>query len=172
MNDSIYKFETTLKQQLLVLLPFFLINTGSLLVWYYYIDSDLTIGTIIFLSILVLFNILPVLVLHAQYLIKGSRYVVIDLANGTLELKNRRGIRKYSFRQIASIDYYATHGHISRKGSSLWYTFDPYRFYKIILSDAQVIYITCLTIPNIENTLEQLLDIKAEWNFRALPLLY
>jgi hypothetical protein len=172
MNDSIYKFEITLKQQLLVLLPFLLTNIGALLVWYFYFDSGWSTGTLIFLSILFVLNILPVLILHVQYLITGTRSILIDLRDKTLEFKNRVGIKKYSLEQIASLDYYATYGHISKKGSSLWYTFDPYRFYKITFNDAKVAYFTCLNIRNIENTLEPILGIKAEWNFRALPLLY
>jgi hypothetical protein len=172
MTKSIYDFRVTLKQQLLVLLPFLLINTGVLLAWYYYFDIDWSTGTTIFLSILFLLNILPVLILHLQYLVKGSHSVVIDSINKTVEFKKQSSTGKYSFEQIISVDYYATHGHISKKGSSLWYTFDPYRFYKITFNDNQVAYVTCLNIRNIENTLEPLLGIQAEWNFRALPLLY
>lgn len=168
------KFKITTKQQLLVLIPFITIN-ATIFVGYYYIFRDTSINLLIVLVFLFVFllNVLPVILLHSQYLMKnGSAIVEIDSEKKLLLYTDNKRYYKYSFNDIQTLKYFATHGHISKRGSSLWYTFDPYRFYKITFKDQQVISITCLMINNIENTLEQLLGIEAERKFRVLPFIY
>ncbi|MCU7552584.1 hypothetical protein OCK74_25925 [Chitinophagaceae bacterium LB-8] len=172
MNNSLYKFNLTAKQQFLVLIPFFLINIAISIGAFYFFESPNTTAILIGAAVVFVLNVLPVLILHIQYLFKGHNSVAIDTQNRTIELQGSGSNKKYSLDDIASFDYYATHGHCSKRGSSLWYTFDPYRFYKITFKDNHVAYITCLSINDIENTLEPLLGLQAEWRFRAIPLLY
>jgi hypothetical protein len=50
--------------------------------------------------------------------------------------------------------------------------FGMYRYNKIIFNYDTKIFITCLMINDIENTLEDLLRLKAEKHFRLLNLLH
>jgi hypothetical protein len=168
------QFKITIKQQLLILFPFLTINAVVIAVYFYiFRDISLNIFIIVLFLFIFLLNVLPVLLLHLQYLIKNWNVTFkIDREKKLITCQNGKKSLKYSFDDIETLKYYATHGHISRRGSSLWYTFDPYRFYKITFKDQKKVIITCLMINNIENTLEQLLEITAERKFRVLPFTY
>ena len=168
------QFKITINQQLLILFPFLSINFVVIL-GYYLIFREDPINALIVLLFLFVFiiNVLPVLILHLQYLIKNWKSILkIDTEKSLIIYQKDKNSLKYSFNDIETLKFYATHGHISKRGSSLWYTFDPYRFYKITFRDQEEIIITCLMINNIENTLEQLLGITAERKFRMIPLIY
>jgi hypothetical protein len=139
------KFRVTLLQQFLVLFPFLLTNS-ILIIFYYYHFSSKTIDWRISTVILFLFllNFLPPVILHFQYLVKNwNATLIIETEDKSLNYFYNKVNYKYSFKDIDSLRYYATSGHISKKGSSLWYTFDPYRFFKITFKDHTEIVITC-----------------------------
>ena len=118
--------------------------------------------------------VLPVLILHVQYLINDFNLVVtIFTDRSVIEFRRGKLIERFDFNQIQSLDYYATAGHISKKGvSTAFYSFDNYRFYRVEFKDKRKYYVTCLVMNDIEHQLEDLTGIKADWSFRALPLLY
>jgi hypothetical protein len=119
-------------------------------------------------------SVLPVLILHTQYLISNHKLmVIIDSDLKVIEFRRGTTIDRYSFTDIKSLDYYATTGHISKKGASpAFYSFDSYRFYKLRFSNNKTYYLTCLLMNDIEHRLEILINTEADWHFRALPLLY
>jgi hypothetical protein len=142
---------------------------------YYYLFGTTNLGALEFglFAIVLLVNFFPVVILHTQYLIKNwNAILIIDTDKETFEFILHKKKYHYAFKDIEQLKYYATSGHISVKGSSFWYTFDPYRFFKIILKDHTEIIVTCLMMNNIENRLEKLLQIEATRKFRALPLIY
>ena len=169
-----YIFRPSIKQHFLVLFPFLVVT--PILIWGYihflgrYKLNPLIIGVVVFYF---LSAMLPVIILHIQYSLANWRAVLtVDTASRTLSyIKGKRTIH-IGFDDIEAIKYYATTGHISKKGSSGWYTFDPYRFYKIILKDNQKIYITCLMMNNIEHNFEQKTGFEAKWKFRGIAFLY
>jgi hypothetical protein len=131
-----------------------------------------TLMLFLFLFIFIV-NVLPVLILHLQYLNKNWNVTVkIDTEKKVIVYQKSKSTFEYSFCDIETLKYYATHGHISKRGSSLWYTFDPYRFYKITFKNHEQLVITSLLINNIENKLEQMLEKTSERQFRVLPLIY
>ena len=168
-----YCFKNNLKQQFLVLIPF--ITQNAIIVYGYSIifKGEQIEGLILFAYCLAfVLAALPVLILHSQYLfLTWSQSVCIG--PDYIEFKKKNKISHYQFSEIFAVNYYATSGHSSKRGSSgAFYTFGPYRFYKILLKDQKSFYVTCLMINDLEHTFEKLINFEAEWHFRALPLLY
>jgi|SRR5688572_15742394 len=147
-----YQFKITVKQQLLLLIPFLTMNSVIVLFCYYLFREMSLDALVLFLFIFVfVFFILPPLVIHLQYLGKNWKATVrIDNANKIITYQNNKGVLQYSFADIENLKYYATYGHISTKGRSLWYTFDPYRFYQITFKNEKKVIITCLMILKID----------------------
>src|SRR5436190_1962412 len=158
MPDHYYCFKITFLQQLLLLIPFIATAIVVTIIYYYlfgFKTLDVILIAVIFFYFLV--EVLPVLLVHIQYLYKNwGNILILDVDNKSILLEHRDSKKQYSFNDIKVIKYYATGGHISTNGSSLYYSFDPYRFYKIIFKDKSEMIITCLMINNIENTLENL----------------
>ena len=174
MINKEIKFKITLKQQFLVLIWFFVMNSVLLIAYFKIINplfvDGLIIGGIVFLIALF---VLPVIILHPQYVIKNCLGpLVISTEEHFVSIGKGKDLFKFNFSDIKELRYYATLSHLSSKGGSSWYTFDSYRFYKIILNNSDEIIVTCLMINNIENTLEELLGIKAIRKFRAIPFIY
>ena len=174
VSKADYLFKVSLKQQILVLIPFFGINAGLAIV-YFAIARNYPLTLPLYLVILFFFllNVLPVLLLHFQYLSKNWKATLeIDTRKQLIRYTNHDETKIVSFHNISELKYFATHGHISTKGSSLFYTFDPYRYYSIKSNDGTTIIVTCLMINDLENSLEPLIGIKAERKFRMVPLVY
>ncbi|MGZ3880440.1 MAG: hypothetical protein ACXVBF_03845 [Flavisolibacter sp.] len=175
MTSRTYILKLTGKQQVLVLLPF-LLSTGILFLGGAVIFHGEQISGYVLAAVVLSFIliVLPVLILHFQYLVNDfGTVVLIDPDAETIEFRKKGSSEKYQFKDITSCDYYATVGHISKKGASpAFYSFDSYRFYKLKFSNNKTFYITCLLMNNIENKLEGLIKMEADWRFRALPLLY
>lgn len=162
----------TLKQNFLVLYPGILQCIGLLVIMYYYItNQEWNRSSIRIIIIAEIFMLAPMLFLHIQYMIANKNLqCTIDTQDQTIEFKINNSYI-YNFNQIVQFDYFATHGHSSKKGSSFYYTFDPYRYYRLEFDDGRIFYLTCLIMNNIEFTLEQLLNKEAEWHFKMLPTL-
>ena len=169
-----FVFKNSFKQQLLVLLPFIIMNGGIFYGMKLILGQQDITGNLFWLYVfVVLFFVLPVILLHVQYLvITFHTMIIFQKDKKTIELFRRQGKAQYSFLEILKVDYFATSGHISRKGSTLYYPFDPYRYYKITFKDGQRVYVTCLMGNNIENRLGDILGADAERHFRILPFIY
>jgi hypothetical protein len=168
------QFQVTLKQQLLVLIPFIFINTllvlGYFLILGSYPVQALEFGIISFLFIT---SVLPVIILHIQYLYYNNNAVLnFEKETGRITFKN--GETKYVFfrEDILVFKYYATTGYFTDRDYSAWYSFCPYRFYKIILNNGTEIIITCLMINDIDYTFEEMIGLKAERKFRLIPFVF
>ena len=169
MGNYIYKFKIETKQQLIILSPlifFWILLIVIILNFSKYPFSD--IAAFIVFSFFFLIDSLPTIIVHIQYLLKNRKSLLI-LNTETKELIfESQGKEKlaYSFNDIISLDYYRSYG----KGSG-WHAFGQYRYYKITFKDKTVIFITCLMINNIENTLEMLLRMQANKHARLVCFL-
>lgn len=169
MENHIYKYQITLKQQLIILAHLVFITIGFIIYGLYqFFINDYNISAFfIVLTFLFLIDTLPTIIVHTQYWIKNHG-AIFTINTETKELKYEKSTRQffYSFNDIISLQYYRNLG----KGSG-WNSFGQYRYYKIILNDKKEIIITCLMINDIENTLEMLLHIKAERHAKMLCLI-
>jgi hypothetical protein len=165
--------KVSLKQQLFVLFPFFLINAIVIIGYFLVYGGPIEGSILVFFIIVFLINVCTVIALHLQYLYYNSSMCMeIDTRTKELNINQKHKQYNYSFYDIQSLDYYATSGHSSKKGYNMVYTFDNYRFYKIKFKDNRTFFVTCLMMYYIEKNLEPLLDFEAEWHFRALPFIY
>jgi hypothetical protein len=173
-TDSKIYLKVNLKQQLLVLFPFFLINALIIIGYILMLGFKPIEGAmLVFSIILFIINVLTVVLLHVQYLyFNYSMNIEINISSKELKICNKHRQHIYPFSNIQSLDYYATSGHSSKKGYNNFYTFDNYRFYKVKFKDGHTVFITCLTMYYIEKNLEPLLGVEANWHFRALPFIY
>jgi hypothetical protein len=169
-----YRFQITLKQQLLILVPFLTMNPVIIVIFIFiFRDVKIELWMLVAFFLLFLIEVLSVVILNIQYLLKNwNAVLMVDNVKQSIQYHQKQQFLEYKIHEIERIRYYATSGHISRKGSSLWYTFDPYRFYKITFKDKREIVVTCLMINNIEHVLEELIGVRAEWKFRLFPLIY
>jgi hypothetical protein len=168
MENHIHQFRITLKQQLILLTHTFFTNASLIFASLYFLKVSLT--SVAFISVFTFFfliDTLPTIILHVQYWLE-NRDAVLILDTELKELVYETYTKKlrYLFTDIASLQYYRNLG----KGSG-WHSFGQYRYYKIVFNDGKEIFITCLMINNIENTLETLLRIKAEKHSKLLCLL-
>lgn len=170
MQDHIYKYKITSKQQLIILTHVIFITSAF---WgygiYLYLINNLIDNesyNIIFVFFF-LIDILPTIIVHTQYWLKNHKGIfTVNTETKQLEYKTPAKQLNYSFDDIVSLQYYRNLG----KGSG-WHSFGQYRYYKIIFKDKTEIVITCLMINDIENTMEVLLRIKAETHAKLLCLI-
>lgn len=169
MESYIYKYQITLKQQFIILTPVifiitFFIGYGFYLFSINNLDNKAYIFVFIFYFLI---DMLPTIIVHIQYWIKNHGVIfIINTETKELHYKTSQKQLKYSFNDIASLQYYRSLGK-----NSGWHSFGQYRYYKIIFTDKTEIVITCLMINNIENTLEMLLRIVAEKHTKVLCLI-
>ena len=83
--------------------------------------------------------------------------MIINKEDRSICYKKLSRTTNFSIDDINYFQYFVSYG---RKTGV--YSFALYRSYKIILKDNSQIAITCLMINDIENTLEMLLELKAE----------
>lgn len=103
-------------------------------------------------------GILPVIVLHIQYLlINWNAIFLIDTEKEMASYESAKKNISFSFNDIASVTNYSSYGR-----NAGWYSFAAYRYCKITLVNNTEIIITCLMINDIENTLEALFKIKCK----------
>ncbi len=134
----------------------------------YYLEVSIGDFAILFTFLFYfLLDILPTLVLHIQYYLK-NRCSKLELDTGSNVIAYSSLIKNYEYpsAKIKSFDYYRAYG----KGSG-WNSFGRYRYYKIVFEDNTQIFITCLMVNDIENTLEDLLSLKAQKHFQFLNVL-
>lgn len=111
-------------------------------------------------------NLLPVLILHAQYSIENNgAELIIEKANEKLIYKKGDKLLTANVSDIVEFSYYSSYG----RGS--WYTFADYDYCKIVFSDKKEIFITSLMMRNVKQNLEGLLCLKAEDRFKFLASL-
>ncbi len=126
MDNNIFTYKITFKQQFLMLIPLIVINativTGLL---YLGATGTLFLGTLIGVFII---NVLPVIIVHTQYyLANRGANLIIDLNKRVLIYSTKTQRYKYSFGDIKILDH-----HVSYGGGSGWYTFGEYRYYRVI----------------------------------------
>jgi len=73
---------------------------------------------------------------------------------------------KFAIDEIKSLEYYSSYGRWSG-----WYSFERYRFCKIILKDKGEIIITSIMIYKIERAVEKLIAIKANKNLKVVAFI-
>ena len=162
----IYKYTITFRQQLLLLIQPIIIYLGVIAVIYYYYKTIPAFTFIVALICIFCFDTLPALILHIQYLVTNkSSLFVIDRVKQTVFYKSSRiATGEIPFNAIKSLEYHVSYGR-----STGVYSFARYRYYKINLNKSEGFVITCLMVNDIENTLEKLLQMKAEKMLSFFP---
>jgi hypothetical protein len=127
----VYKYKISLKQSLLLLVQPMIVYVLVLGALYYYYKGLPFVALIAALSFIFLTDTLPALILHIQYLAvnKGVLFIV-DEENRTFSYKSSKlDTDIESFNNINSLEYHASYG----RGTGV-YSFDRYRYYKIIMN--------------------------------------
>jgi len=161
-------FTVTLKQQLILLSLLIVKNSILAGAYIYYFGWDVPTRLLYYVfAFLFLIDILPTIVVHIQYLIKNWKCVLtIDTEKRILRYGRPGTSREYSFDGIHSLHYYVSYG----RGTGV-YSFESYRYVRIILNDGSQIIITCLMVNKIEKRLEQLTGIEMEKHLRVVALI-
>jgi hypothetical protein len=145
-TKSLYKITVT--QQLLLLSPMIISNAILLVIYFYFFGygAPNQVFYIVFLFRL-LTDVLPVIILHLQYLSKnwGNRLI----------MDSERRVFGYG-----------------PNNQSVEHSFEAYRYMKMTLNDQSEIVVTCLMINKIEKELELALEMKANKHLRVLALIY
>jgi hypothetical protein len=168
MGGTYFKFQIKFKQQCIFLSDLIFKCAGIYLVVKYFLKIDMDSWAVKFsFSFYFIIDVLPTLILHIQYYLKNRNLKMeVDTNSRKFEIVTSSKTFDYSFDDIISLDYFRPYG----KGSG-WNSFGMYRYYKIVVKDGAEYFITCLMINDIENTLENLLRIKAEKHFKFINLL-
>ena len=149
------KYHTTLMQQFLLLSPMILRYTILFGIYFYYFGFTVPSSLYYWLFAFVLItDILPTVVLHCQYLKKNSKCLFyFDSQTFLFCFKQKEFEKKFSSNDILELQYHVSYG----RGTG-FYSFERYRYYKIILIDKTEIIITCLMKNKIENNFQQFLN--------------
>lgn len=174
MGDTRTVYKISITQQLRVLAYSIFISVVIFFVYFVFLKDINSLRLVLFaMSFLIILNVLPVFILHLQYYLHSrNTEVVINEISREISVRKHGDYSTKKFDEIESIKFYATSGHISTRGSSLWYTFDPYRYYKIVFIDKTSINITCLMGYKIDRQIEIKLGRDAHRIFRPIPLIY
>ena len=161
-------FTVTLRQQCILLSLLVIKNSILAGAYIYYFGWDVPTRLLYYVfAFLFLIDILPTIVVHIQYLVKNWRSVLtIDTEKKILRYERSGTSLERSFDQINSMHYYGSYG----RGSGV-YSFESYRYVRIVLNDGSQIIITCLMVNNVEKRLEGLTGIKMEKHLRVLALI-
>ncbi len=160
-----YNYKITLKQQFLLLYKPFTKNIALFLIIKYFSDYLLLTETWVVLILIFLIDFIPAFILHIQYLITNwNCSFIINTEKRTFSYYSpKKSIDNGSFDNIQKLEYHVSYG---RKTGV--YSFASYRYYKIFLNDGSTIFITCLMVNRIEDTLELLFRTRAEKEFSFL----
>jgi hypothetical protein len=160
-------FRITIKQQLILLSPMTLVILILYFGGNFYLKMDINNPALLWTLILYfLIDMLPTMILHIQYYLKNRHATfIMDSEQKRFSYEAPNSKLNYTFDDIASLEYYRPYG----IGSG-WNSFGQYRYYKIMLKDKTEVFITCLMVNDIENTLENLFHKKAIKHFKFINL--
>jgi len=164
---AIEQYKVTVLRQLQLLFPSIIINCITVIIYIYVIGLSAPMYiAIVFFAFFFVVNLLPVVILHLQYLsVNKSSVLLCNNVEGTLEYIRKDLNYKAGFSEIESFHYYSSYG----KGS--WYTFGEYGFCKIVFSNKEEMIVTCLMMKNVKEKMEEILCLKAEEHLKFLALL-
>lgn len=161
------KYSVTLKQQLLVSAQAILTISIFIFMGYFYFRGSLSSQQIIgIISFIFIFDTLPSIVLHLQYLARNKKVELIIKKDGSITYKRFNKTINFSVDDINCLQYFVSYGRKTGVYSSA-----IYRYYKIILNDKTELIITCLMMNDIENTLEMLIHMKGEKQLKFICFL-
>jgi hypothetical protein len=162
MQERVLKI--TFWRQLNMLSHIFIVSAGVLLGVYWKLGYIPKEGSVYVFGFLFLFDFLPAIALHIQYLLKNKGLVVV--VNGlkkSITIIKKGFYEEYNIADIKCLTKVASYG-----GGTGFYSFGEYRYYKLEFNDNTVFYITCLMAVRIEGKFTRLLDIKAISTFKLL----
>lgn len=164
------EYSITLKQQFLVASSGLIKYFGLLMIYIYFYGLQLQ-PTFIYLAVFFLvFDILPALALHLQYLHENSgALLVIDKLGQRILYKKRQIIIDQSISDIVSFELISSYG--GGRYNAGWYAFGEYRYCRVIFKDSSKAIITCLMVNDIQNTLENLLGISYKRKLKVFPFI-
>lgn len=164
---AIEKHKIIFSRQLELLWPCILTSVFAIVVYVFVIGLSAPIYIAIgFLSFFFIVNLLPVLILHVQYLgVNNNSILILSIPDKKLVYQGKGKHIDADFSEIESLQYYGSYGRNS------WYTFGEYEFCKILLSNKKEIIITSLMMKEVKTSLEKTFSLKAENYFKLLALL-
>jgi len=166
MDTKKYAIRPSIKQQFLLLWPMLLRYIFLIGVYVYYMGWNFN-SMVFWVPFLIAFvmDFWPAIALNIEYSIKTwGLNIEIDEDLKQISYKWHNTKRTFSFNDIASLEYYTSFG----RGTG-WYSFENYRYYRIVFRDQTELPITCLMMNKIQEKVEPLLGIKAEKNHTFFP---
>lgn len=166
-NMAIEKHKIIFSRQLELLWPCILTCVFAIAVYVFVIGLSAPIFIAIgFFAFFFIVNLLPVLILHLQYLgINNNSIFILNIPDKKLVYQRKGRHIDADFAEIESLQYYGSYGRNS------WYTFGEYEFCKILLSNKKEIIITSLMMKEVKANLENKFSLKAENHLKFLALL-
>ena len=164
-----HRFSINLRQQILLLTPLFLKN-GILFLIYFYLFGLSTPTTVLIcvIGFVTVFDIIPTIIIHFQYLFHDWKsLLIINSLNNSFEYKSSSKQIQCLLSDILYLEHYASYG-----GGTGFYSFAEYRYTKIVLKDNVEIIVTCTMINNIKNVLPILLNLNPEKRLRVIAFIY
>ena len=147
------------------------IKYGLTLIGYvYFFGFTIQKAPILAFVLFSLIDLLPLFILHIQYYIRNKNSILtINRTDRFFIYKEKEAEKLFHFNEILFIKCITSYG--NGKISPGWYSFGQYRYCKIGLKNHEEIIITSLMVPDIDQTLEWMLGIRAERVLKWLPLL-
>jgi len=157
----INRYFVTLRQQFFVA-SVGLIKYGGLgIVYVYFYGLRLQPLYIYVLLFFFIFDVLPAIILHLQYLYANfGAILTIDKLNQTILYQKDGFAIEKQFSDIISFELISSFG--GGRYIAGWYAFGEYRYCKLVFKDNTEVIITCLMINDIQNTLESLLRLNSQ----------
>lgn len=156
------------KQQLLLLASVVISNLLLIAVYIFFLGFTVPSPLYYYLfAFRFLTDVLPVAILHIQYLtVNWHSELIINKIDRTIKYKDQEKNIEYNISEIQSLHYYASYG----RGTG-WYSFEGYRYFRIVFSDQSEIIITSLMANKIEKEFSALLGIEPEKHLSIIPLI-
>lgn len=155
------KYQITLKQQFYVASAGSIKYGGLAIIYVYFYGLQLQPLYIYIFLFFFIFDTLPAIILHLQYLFTNSGAILtIDKLNQKIFYQKKGHDMEKQFSDINSLELINSFG--GGRYNAGWYAFGEYRYCKIVFKDGTKMIITCLMINDIQNTLESLLRFNSE----------
>lgn len=137
-------------------------------VYYFYIKNEIQDRSFIFIfGFIFIIDTLPAIILHIQYLVNEIGVKIAISQENKILLYTKSGTTTLlKFEDIIKFESFKCYA-----GGAGWNSWAEYEFYRITFSESKKIVITNFRVPNIENIIKNINDIKIEEKFRVLSLL-
>ena len=164
------EYSITFKQQFFFFFSGLIKYCGLALIYIYFFGFRLQPIYIYMFLFFFIFDILPALILHLQYLHENlGSSLIINKADEKILYQKRHFVNRQSFDDIVSFELISSFG--GGRFNAGWYAFGEYRYCRISFKDNSKMIITCLMINDINNTLESLFRISPKKRLKVFPFI-